>query len=63
MSFKDFLGDIRELILMARDLERIDREQGEHRRQLREHAERLARVETALQLAISGKLRLPKAPT
>jgi hypothetical protein len=61
MAFRDFLTDIRDLLLMARDLERVDQEQGEHRRQLREHAERLARLETAMQLAISGRLKLPKS--
>jgi uncharacterized protein YciI len=55
------MDDLRALILIGAEVERVGDEQLRQRQQLQDHAERLARLETAMQLAMSGRLRLPKS--
>jgi uncharacterized protein YciI len=61
MSIRSLMDDLRALILIGAEVERVGDEQLRQRQQLQDHAERLARLETAMQLAMSGRLRLPKS--
>jgi hypothetical protein len=54
------MEDLRALLVLGREIEHIADEQLRQRQQLAQHGERLARLETAVQLAVSGRLKLPK---